>query len=121
MKHEWPIVEEIVGSRQWIFDRVVRHYRARPRRCAVAGKCAYRSGDERCFAGALIDDAHYDPDMEGFRAGDMLKYFSLPAWFRENISFINDIQRIHDTEENWPVMDMVLEMFAVERGLRMPA
>ena len=76
-----------------------------------------------CFAGPLIDDAHYDPDMEGYRVGDLVKVFAMPGWFRDNISFIEELQTIHDTETNWPAdrMEIILELFAAERGLTMPA
>jgi hypothetical protein len=123
MKHEWPVVEERVGSRQWIFDRVVRHYRAQPRRCYLDGRCAYRYGDDRCFVGVLIDDAHYRPGMEGYRANDVVMLFPVPKWFLDNIDFICDLQMVHDVETNWPDgrMNMVLKLFAAERGLRMPA
>jgi hypothetical protein len=113
---------ELVHDRQSIFDRVVRHYRAQPRRCPEKGRCSYRLGDDRCFVGVLIDDAHYDREMEGYRVPDLLKVFAMPSWFHDNVDFIEELQTIHDTETNWPVgrMDMVLELFAAERGLMMP-
>jgi hypothetical protein len=123
MKHEWPIVEEQIGTRQWIFDRVVRHYRAQPRRCATAAnRCAYRFGEDRCFVGALIDDDLYDLEMERSSAEPLMSLFAMPSWFRGNIDLIVDLQRIHDTEANWPDgrMNTVLDLFAAERGLRMP-
>ena len=47
----------------------------------------------------------------------------MPAWFRDNIDFIEELQAIHDTETNWPGdrMDMILELFAAERGMTMPS
>lgn len=124
MKHEWPIVEDQIGSRQWIFDRVVRHYRAQPRRCATAvNRCAYRFGGNRCFVGALIGEDLYDREMEGYPAASLVRLFEMPKWFNGNIGFIEAIQAVHDTASNWPDgrMSMILEMFAAERGLRMPA
>jgi hypothetical protein len=110
-------------SPQDIFDRVVRHYRAQPRRCPPEGRCFYRFGGDKCFTGALIEDARYAPDMEGFLAHDLVEVFAMPAWFLANLDFISDLQNVHDTETNWPNgrMDMVLELFAAEHGLRMPA
>jgi hypothetical protein len=101
----------------------VRHYRKQPRRCPPEGRCFYRFGGEMCFAGPLIDDAHYDPNMEGYRVHDLLKAFAMPAWFRDNVGFIEELQTLHDTETNWAGdrMEMVLELFAAERGLEMPA
>jgi hypothetical protein len=71
----------------------------------------------------LIDDARYDPDMEGYRVRDLLNVFAMPTWFHDNIDFIEELQTIHDTETNWPVgrMDMILGLFAVERGLTIPS
>jgi hypothetical protein len=112
-------------TRQTIFDRVVRHYRAQPQRCPAKGNCFYRFDDLMCFVGRLIDDAHYvdgDDGMEGYRVHDLVKLFAMPQWFRDNLDFIKDLQDIHDTETNWPDgrMDIVLELFAEERGLKMP-
>jgi hypothetical protein len=113
---------EPVRDRQWIFDCVVHHYRAQPRRCPLAGPCLYRLGEDRCFIGALIGPAHYDPDMEGYPVRALLKVFSMPAWFRDNIDLIEGLQNVHDTATNWwpGRMDMVLDLFAEERGLMMP-
>jgi hypothetical protein len=110
-------------TRQLIFDRVVRHYRAHPRRCVsdVTGRCCYRLGRDRCFAGALIDDAHYDRKMEGYTVFALAAHFSMPAWFHDNIDFIEALQNLHDDVKNWPRMEMALELFAVARGLAMPA
>jgi hypothetical protein len=110
-------------TRQAIFNRVVRHYRTQPRRCPAEGRGMYRFGDDMCFIGPLIDDAHYDTNMEGYRVRDLMKMFAMPAWFVEHLDFIRDIQSLHDAETNWPDrrMEMVLEMFAAERELRMPA
>jgi hypothetical protein len=49
------------------------------------------------------------------------KHFALPDWFKTNISFIAELQRIHDAETNWRSdrMDAVLEAFAAEHGLEM--
>jgi hypothetical protein len=117
-----PVVDEKM-TRQSIFDLVVRHYRKQRRRCPVEGRCFYRFAGDMCFAGLLIDDTHYDRDMEGYRVRDLLKIFALPTWFQDNINFIEELQTFHDTETNWPVgrMDIVLELFATERGLTMPA
>lgn len=122
---EWPesvthLMPEPIGPQE-IFDRVVAHYRQQPRQCTgPAGGCAYRNGPEACFGGALIDDAHYHLEMEGYPIRALLRLFPMPAWFRENIDLIQDLQKIHDDWRNWgavPRMEMVLELFAVERGL----
>jgi hypothetical protein len=117
-----PIPDKLV-TRQTIFDRVVRHYRKQRRRCPVEGECLYRLGDDECFIGPLIGDEHYDPTMEGHPVRELMKIFAMPGWFHTHIDFIEELQRIHDNETNWcdGIMDMVLEMFAEDRDLEMPA
>ena len=109
-------------TRQVIFDLVVLHYRAQPRRCPKEGQCFYRRQGDGCFVHPLIDDEHYDPDMEGYKVRDLIKRFAMPAWFRENIGLIEELQAIHDTETNWvgDRMEKILEMFSTDRGLTMP-
>ena len=124
MMHVFPddlVVEPEVGSRQWIFDRVVRHHRRQQARCPPEGRCFYRFAGAMCFAGALIDEESYRPEMEGHYVRDLVKLFRLPAWFLDNIELIADLQRLHDTASSWTVgMDTALEIFAAERGLAMP-
>ena len=117
-----PVLDKPVTP-QSIFDRVVRHYRRQRRRCPVEGECLYRLIDDECFIGPLIGDEHYDPAMEGHPVRELLKIFPMPVWFRIHVDFVEELQRIHDNESNWGegIMDMVLEMFADEHGLRMPA
>ena len=85
-------------TQQTIFDRVLRHYRKQRRRCPEEGQCFYRLGGEMCFAGLLIDDTHYSREMERYRVRDLPVVFTMPAWFRDNISFIEELQTVHDTE-----------------------
>jgi hypothetical protein len=61
--------------------------------------------------------------MEGYRVRDLLRVFAMPAWFRDNIGFIEELQTIHDTETNWPGdrMEMILELFAAERRMTIPS
>jgi hypothetical protein len=110
-------------TRQAIFDRVVRHHRKQRRRCPVEGQCFYRFAGDVCFVGALIDDDWYDSEMEGYRVRDLLRVFAMPACFRDNIGFIEELQTIHDTETNWPGdrMEMILELFAAERRMTIPS
>jgi hypothetical protein len=110
-------------TRQAIFDRVVRHHRKQRRRCPVEGPCFYRFAGDMCFVGALIDHDWYDSEMEGYRVRELLNVSAMPAWFRDNIGFIEELQTIHDTRTNWPSdrMEMILEMFAGERGMTIPS
>jgi len=61
--------------------------------------------------------------MEGYRVRDLVKAFAMPAWFNDNIRFIEELQTLHDTETNWlgDRMEPILKMFAVDHGLRMPS
>ena len=117
-----PFLGELV-TRQAIFDCVVRHHRKQRRRCPAEGRCFYRFAGDMCFAGLLIDDTRYDPSMEGYYIRNLLRVFAMPAWFHDNIDFIEELQIIHDTETNWPGgrMDMILGLFAAERGLTIPS
>lgn len=123
MIHDWPIIGEQVGTCQWIFDQVVRHYREQPRRCPLDGMCFYRFNGDKCWVGALIPDELYHPDMEGPDVDYLARtYPSLPAWFRDESGFLGRLQAVHDSETNWAAgMDNVLEKFAEEHGLRMPS
>jgi hypothetical protein len=109
-------------TRQGIFETIVRHYRAQRRRCPAEGQCNYHLGDDECFIGPLIG-AEYDRMMEGRPVRELVTRFAVPTWFCRNLGFIEELQRIHDNETNWGdgIMPMVLEMFAAERGLTMPA
>ena len=109
-------------SRQTILDCVVRLHRAQRSRCPPEGECFYYFGPLRCFAAPILGN-HFDDRMEGIPVSLLPKHFALPDWFKTNINFIAELQQIHDAETNWPSdrMDMVIELFAKERGLRMPA
>jgi hypothetical protein len=117
-----PILDKPV-TRQTIFDRVVRHHRKQRRRCPAQGQCFYRFAGDMCFVGALIDHDWYDSEMEGYRVRELLNVSAMPAWFRDNLGFIEELQTIHDTRTNWPSdhMEMILEMFAAERGMTIPS
>ena len=117
-----PVLDKPV-TQGAIFDRVVRHHRQQRRRCPVEGQCFYRFAGDMCFVGALIDDDWYDSNMEGYRVRDLLKVFPMRAWFRDNIAVIEELQAIHDNETNWPGdrMEMVLALFAAERGMTLPS
>jgi hypothetical protein len=126
--NEWldrpSVVSVDLATRQTIFDRVVFHYRQQRTRCPPEGQCFYRFADTMCFVGPLIDDAHYDPEMEGYRIRELTKTFAMPKWFRDNLDLLEELQSIHDTQTNWDApnrMEMVLELFAAERGLSMSA
>lgn len=126
MKHEHKFEDSLahliepVRDRQWIFDQVVEHYRRQPRPCLSAGQCLYRSGTLKCYGGALISDHDYAPDMEGKAVDELAERYPLPDWFKENVAFISNLQKLHDTRTNWlgDRMPMVLRLFAEEHNLK---
>ena len=74
--------------------------------------------------GALLHEEFYAPEMEGVSFKSLLKAgHPFPQWMRDNAKFIGEIQQIHDSVGNWSDnrMPMILELFAAERGLTMPA
>lgn len=88
----------------------------------LRGRCLHRFAGDMCLASSLIDDARYNANMAGCYVRDILKVFAMPAWFQDNIDFIEELQAFRDTEANWPDgrMDMALGLFAAERGLTIP-
>lgn len=53
-------------DKQAIFNAVVAHGRAQPRKAMQDSTCRYRTIDgDKCFVGALVPDELYDPYMEG--------------------------------------------------------
>ncbi len=118
---EWLAQTEPV-TRQASFDCAVRLHRAQRSRCPPEGDCFYYFGHFRCFITPVLGE-YFDPEMEGIPVALLSGAFALPQWFNANINFLAELQRIHDTETNWPSdrMDMLLELFADERGLTMPA
>jgi hypothetical protein len=88
---------------QEILDTVARHLFAqgRPARDPVSGSCQYRTSDGlKCAVGALIPDEMYRPEMDTIWcsvASEIVDEFDLPSWMRENVSLLNDLQKVHDT------------------------
>ena len=94
-------------SEQETFDLVVAH--ARKQGCKSMGEyigptsgepthgCVYRGENgTACFAGALIPNDEYKPEMEGRLAGDCEV---APALQGHNIDFVRKLQNIHDCYE----------------------
>lgn len=116
MKHVAP---SDVIDRQWIFDRVVEHFRQHQRRSVIPylGTCCYRHGDDRCPVGVVLPDEFYCPSMEGCRVQDLCLRFPLPEWFQTNIVFLEWLQKWHDTERTFDEMMAALPEFARDCGL----
>lgn len=66
--------------------------------------CRYRmkKGDKvlTCAAGCLIPNDVYKPDMENFRIHMVKNYPGIPAFIKNNLGLIGQLQRLHDNEDN---------------------
>lgn len=82
---------------QMMFDRVVAHARAQKVEAKCDDACRYRTPDGlKCFAGCLIPDEMYLPEMEGNSARTIATEY--PGIFGENpdLSLLARLQRVHD-------------------------
>jgi hypothetical protein len=92
---------EITSDPQVVFDTVCEHALRQNKRCVDdSGCCLYRHRGMKCFAGALIPDDQYDPNMEGLIWVGLISkhYVSI-----ENSDLIEQLQIIHDNKlpEKW--------------------
>jgi len=85
--------------------------------------CAYR-GDNgcKCAVGHLIPDSIYKSDMEGHGVTNIVLHKGLEA-FRGTLMFsaLTRMQSLHDTSIDCNDMKERFEVYAVERGLTIPA
>jgi hypothetical protein len=99
---------------QEIFDTAVRHLFTQGKRGGKQAnyyygsegfKCQYRGEDgTKCAVGALIPDELYDPlmDRKSIRAHKLSEWFPcLPAFFKEQAEFLDQLQYIHDADGSW--------------------
>lgn len=116
MKHVAP---SDVIDQQWIFDRVVEHFRAHPRRSYddIKKRSAYRLDEDRCPVGAVLPGEFYSEEMEGNRVYDLCERFRLPDWFKANVVLLERLQKWHDTERTFDEMMAALPEFARDCGL----
>lgn len=91
---------------QQVFDKVATHAHTQGV-CAEddEGQCRYRHPDGlQCFAGCLITDDEYKPEMEGQDFNYLVQNFPSMERFAEHAALIMDLQKIHDQQEpdHWP-------------------
>lgn len=88
---------------QEIFDKVVTHLRTQKSRAMLGNSCAYRAPDGKmCAVGCLIPDELYDPKMENKGVMWLLvNKFTVPEFFKEHPNLLEELQTVHDMEENW--------------------
>lgn len=96
-------------DRQEIFDTVAKHLLTQNARSTFqqngATHCAYRGDNGRkCAAGCLIQDIHYNPELEGksviaFEVSEALG----KSIGDSDLWFLKDLQHIHDgfAAEKW--------------------
>lgn len=92
---------------QSTLETVVRHLFAQGRKAGDSKNCYYRAPDgTKCAVGILIPDDQYDPRMD--RDNETISMiavkFSEKPFFksiREHMSFLTDLQNIHDNDAHW--------------------
>jgi hypothetical protein len=105
---------------QEIFDKVVTHLLTQNARSTDGRKCLYRGPNgNKCAAGCLIDDEHYNPSLENKSAlsADVevaLLSSGIPAGA---LSLVGSLQSIHDVYPASVYSDR-LGRLASERGLK---
>jgi len=109
------ILKKVIGlmNKQEIFERVFHHLWNQNKQSSIKegdselGSCMYRTDDGRmCAAGCLITDDNYNPDIERttVSAPRVLRALVNSGVPRDLISFVGDLQQIHDSwEEYHPV------------------
>lgn len=112
---------------QPIFDRIATHLLNQGKRAQrLGGGCRYYAPDGlKCAVGCLIDEKHYDENLEGSSADDPLVEAALEASIGRGLTgdevlMLEALQEIHDHDrpENWAES---LQEFAHKNDLVMPA
>jgi hypothetical protein len=89
-------------TNQEIFDIVVAHARKQNRRALDGNSCRYRTREGlKCFAGALITDEHYLPELEGRSAYNIgvEQALTRSGVSETQLSLVGELQTIHDSLE----------------------
>lgn len=95
-------------TKQETFDIVVAHFlqmrgpsvaHHRSKTTGAGGEtCLYRSPDgNKCFAGVLIPDEEYYPEMEGADATSHIVTFALRR-LGYDVDFVRELQKCHDDQ-----------------------
>ena len=98
---------------QWLLDDTLKYFN-RSTRCMIGGVCQYEKTDtsEGCAVGRLVTNASAIfldnfGDITDIEDSVMSSYIGtirpsqLPKFFRENMSFLRDLQILHDRHLNW--------------------
>ncbi len=129
-------------TRQEIFNQVCNHLLTQKEKAINGPACVYLAPDgKQCAVGCLIPKEYYDPEIEGFGLcvvdqkvsvgrglmyqENKLKMILMESLemtendFKENITFLRELQRIHDDNhpDNWAYRLLV---FGEETNLEIP-
>ena len=93
----------ITGTKQEIFDTIIRHLDAQGRRSISAGgKCAYLAPNgDRCAIGCLIPREHYRPEMENKNLHGLLTRDLIAISGEVPRTFFREMQDAHDQLADW--------------------
>lgn len=104
---------ELINSNQRTFDMVVAHARKQGCKAAVEHEgtstgisCKYRLGELKCFAGCLITDEQYTPDIENHFAnsktvGPLLRANGHDPDFVRELQYVHDYYQVEDWERHF--------------------
>jgi len=94
-------------TNQELFDVVIAHARSQNARAIENEVCSYRTVEGlKCFAGALIKDEFYRPDLERYGAqfSNVQHVLKQSGISPEQLGLVYKLQRIHDRHlvPEWP-------------------
>lgn len=108
-------------NRQEVFDRAVSGLRSQGfEKSMDEGTCSYRANDgKKCAIGWLVDDANYDPTLEGRGANcdEVIEMARIYDVKEGDTLFLAYLQQVHDYATNPKDMQKRLMKFAEEYGL----
>ncbi|MDB5716147.1 MAG: hypothetical protein JWO15_3544 [Sphingomonadales bacterium] len=113
-------------SKQYTFNKVVRHLRQQGCRARTNVGCAYRGDNStKCAAGCLIPDELYTSKMEGngichtSTNEQAMKLWNFFRWLGHDPKLVKQLQTIHDMHRiaEW---EFSFECLALEHGLKVP-
>ena len=108
-------------TKQQIFNKVVKHLRKQGKRAFNGITCWYRAPDgSKCAVGCLLKDDEYRADFEGKTVGAI----ALPERLSQHLSFLDDIQWLHDQQYSWKqrggIKESAISAFARKHKLTVP-
>lgn len=99
-----------------MFDKICKHAKLGVKSVGMSG-CKYRGDNgSKCFAGVLIEDSDYTPELESCTVGILISLRKIPA-IRYQTMFLASMQQIHDQYQpkDWRRQ---LEKYATQNSLQ---